>query len=214
MSLGRLFFSFYWFEDYKAIKLIRRLFSSSAILIWELKKASPSNSCQQKNSASILPYFNITEKETKPKRLRKDLHRRRRKGYLAATGCAGPGELSFAPQSPSDCRRGRREGELCCRTKSSDWKCWDFEEEAFPKRFVTSVLFFGPPGGEAWWRKERKEWEWWPKSCQWCPCWPPRWSPPAWAWGWSQGASTPASPLSSVTMSLTTTVKRCWLNWR
>ena len=72
------------------------------------------------------------------------LHRRRRKGYLAATGCAGPGELSFAPQSPSDCRRGRREGELCCRTKSSDWKCWDFEEEAFPKRFVTSVLFFGP----------------------------------------------------------------------
>ena len=34
-----------------------------------------------------------------------------RKGYLVSGGCAGAGELfGFAPQSPSDSRRGRREG--------------------------------------------------------------------------------------------------------
>ena len=142
MSLGA--FSVYLFEDYKAIKLIRRLFSSSAILIWELKKASPSNSCQQKNSASILPYFNITEKETK---------------IAEGSGCfiGGGGKDTWrrlvAPVREnwvSHLSRRRTVGgeggreRLCCRTKSSDWKCWDFEEEAFPKRFVTSVLFFGP----------------------------------------------------------------------
>ena len=139
MSLGRLFFSFYWFEDYKAIKLIRRLFSSSAILIWELKKASPSNSCQQKktltvffhtvisctvnekspcpkyskNSDSILPCFNITENERKPlpKILRKDLAASSEEEERIPGGDWLRRSGRIECQSPSDCRRGRREGE-------------------------------------------------------------------------------------------------------
>ena len=107
MSLGA--FSVYLFEDYKAIKLIRRLFSSSAILIWELKRASPSNSCQQKNSDSILPYFNITEKETI--RLRKDLAASSEEEERIPGGDWLRRSGRIECQSPSDCRRGRREAE-------------------------------------------------------------------------------------------------------